>query len=216
MKNKFLAILPEEIEKIDLSLEDNFPNFILIYFLYKNGELSLNNQKPYEFSNSNDSETIIRNPNGKYKVIIYSLKNEQIESVIFNPSLRYDYEILAIPRYLNIGRIEFLNLVNNKKDKSELLGLNICNENNICEKGEENLCPLDCSQAQNNKYPLSHLLTNIEELTTQEPYNNNISTPTNFSNLPQNYFYQIIIFSFILFGVIIILGLIFIKKIKNK
>ncbi|MCS7183860.1 MAG: hypothetical protein NZ866_00750 [Patescibacteria group bacterium] len=215
MKNKFLAILPEEIEKIDLQLEDNFPNFILLYFFYKNGELMLNNQKPYEFSDSNNSETIIRNPNGKYKVIIYSIKNEKIESIIFNPSLRYDYEILAIPPYLNIGRIEFLNLDNNKKDEIELLGLSICNENNVCEKGEENLCPLDCSQSQNKNYPLFPFLNNIKELTIQESYNYNISTPTNFSNLPQNYFYQIIIFSLIIFGIFILLGVIFIKKFKK-
>lgn len=216
MKDKLLSILPEEIENFDFNQETEANNFILIYFIKKNNELFLNNQKPIDFSNDSNEETVIKSSEGDYRLRVYSNKGDLLEEILFDPSDSPGFEILAIPNYLNIGQIELTNLLLNKKENLNLNIISVCNENGICEANEENLCPLDCPSANNPNYPfITPKLNKIipkKEITTKKGEDLIITTKTQPNLPPKNYFYQILTFSLIGFTILFLIFIILLKK----
>ncbi|GIW66176.1 MAG: hypothetical protein KatS3mg095_0074 [Candidatus Parcubacteria bacterium] len=213
MNNSYiLSILPEELETIDKSDYNFNPNFILIYLYKENNELFINTQKIMDFADNRNKETIIRTPEGNYKLKVFSVNGNLLEEINFNPS-NNNYEIIAIPNYLNIGNIELIKILQNQKEDISLSSLSVCNENNICERSEENLCPLDCPQVKNNNYPLTtnsfaDINQSINEIQPTLTQQITLSSP-------QNYFYQIIIITVLGLILISFLGYIIIKKIKK-
>ncbi len=215
MKNeKFLVIQPKDLETGPISLEDSVDNFIFIY-LIKNefGELSLNYQKPMDYGDNPKEETVIRSQNGIYELKVYSLKGNLLEKISFNPSNNLTFELIVIPNYLNIGKIELVNLTKNQASSFDLSSVAVCNENNICEEGEKGLCPLDCPQVNNPNYPLSYTISSNrgqdDLIITTETKNIEQLPP------PKNYFYQIVFFSLTGFIIIFLIALVFIKKIRK-
>ena len=212
MRNyKLLTILPEDLETNDYILNEEEKeindNFILIYLIKNQNEISINYQKPIDFSKDNNQETIIRTDNGNYKLRVFSIKGNLIEEITFNPSNEVNFEIIAIPNYPNFGYVELENLLENKKEQLSLSAISICNENNICEPGEEEKCPLDCPNIKNINYPPT---------TSDQQYSDNISTPSLSTVVPpQHYFFQINIFTTLFLLVISLLSFIIIKKLRK-
>ncbi|GIW65801.1 MAG: hypothetical protein KatS3mg094_320 [Candidatus Parcubacteria bacterium] len=208
---KLLTILPEDLETDDYILNEEEKeinnNFILIYLIKNQNEISINYQKPIDFSKDKNQETIIRTDNGNYKLKVFSIKGNLIEETTFNPSNEANFEIIAIPNYSNFGYVELENLLENKKEELDLSPISVCNENNICEAGEEEKCPLDCPNIKNINYPQTTFIQqDTDNISTQS-----ISTITP----PQNYFFQIIILTALSLLTIALLSFIIIKKLRK-
>jgi hypothetical protein len=223
----YLSLLPEELKEGDFldNSANNQNNFLLVFFTKENGELLLNEQKPLDFSNNDQETTVFISENGRYQLIIYSINNQVLSKITFNPSSQESFDILAIPYYLNIGKIELKDLLSNKKNEISLIALNQCNENNFCEENEKEFCPLDCPKVQNPNYPLSFQKPSANQIINNNDYLNNVNNEKEISNLktattslpppPQNYFYQILFITSIITIIILVVGILLIKKLKK-
>ncbi len=208
---KILTILPEELEESETG-ETEFPKFLTIYFIKENNEIKFNYFKGAEYSN-NSNETV--NRNGKdYLLLIYNTKNQIIDIIYFSPSNEPYFDFITIPNYLNLSKIELINAKNNQKENLDLSGLTICNENNICEPGEENLCPLDCKTAKNPNYPFSQPIKELVPITTQ--FKVVTKTTEKEIPLPSKIFSNIFLITLATIGAILVFVLIiyFIKRKK--
>jgi hypothetical protein len=215
--NKILAILPEDIEGGDVTFSETLNYPYLIIFLAKEENTVFLNKTDYA-TNTNE-ETIYRSPQGKYRLEIYSIKGSLLEAFNFNLSENKYYEAIVIPNYLNIGEIKLL--VENKAISS-LKNLEICNENNICEAEEENLCPLDCPSANNPNYPLTIFekgfnvpYKKIEEKVQPQKEIKELQIVTQTPILPEKSFSYISLITAIIFVVFLIFGIIIYLKIKK-
>lgn len=220
----YLSLLPEELKEEDFldNSANNQNNFLLVFFIKENGELLLNEQKPIDFSNNDKETTVFISENGRYQLIIYSINNQVLSKITFNPSSQESFDILAIPYYLNIGKIELKDLVSNKKNEISLIALNQCNENNFCEENEKEFCPLDCPKVQNPNYPLIFQKPSANQIFNNNDYLNNEkeigslkTATTSLLPPPQNYFYQILFITSIITIIILVVGILFIKKLKK-
>jgi len=214
--NNYIVILPEEIEEGPETIEPIYPSKYLVIFLSKEGNNVLLDK--YFYVNDTSEETIKRNQDGEYKIEVYSIKNKILESFNFNLSDEPFYEAIVIPNYLNIGRINIYKNGLLIDSLSDVLIYSFCNENNICEKGEENICPLDCPKSANNpNYPLfkreiqnlyeTNKQKEILKITKQEPSSKYIP--------PKNYFYNLLISSILGLLLFLIIFFIIIKKFKK-
>jgi len=215
--NEILAILPEDIEDGDVTFSETLNYPYLIIFLTKEGNTVFLNKTDYA-TNTNE-ETIYRSPQGKYRLEIYSTKGSLLEAFNFNLSGNKYYEAVVVPNYLNIGEIKLL--VENRTISS-LKNLEICNENNICEAGEENLCPLDCSLANNPNYPLTVFekgftvpYKKIEEKIKPQKEIKELQIVTQTPILPEKSFSYISLITAIVFLVFLIFGIIIYLKFKK-
>jgi hypothetical protein len=215
--NKILAILPEDIEGGDVTFSETLNYPYLIIFLAKEENAVFLNKTDY--ATNTKEETIYRSPQGKYRLEIYSIKGNLLEAFNFNLSTNKYYEAIVIPNYLNIGEI---NLLVGNRTISSLKNLEICNENNICEAGEENLCPLDCPSANNPNYPLTVFekeinvpYKKIEEKIKPQKEIKELQIVTQTPILPEKSFSYISLITAIVFVVFLIFGIIIYLKIKK-
>lgn len=210
MKN-LISILPEEVETLKFA-DEELPKFLAIYFIKENGSLKFN---PFKSPTAISFVEETVNKNGKdYLLLIYDLKGNLLEEIYFSPGYELNYDILTIPYHLNIGKLELINLKNNMKEIEDLSALAICNENNICETGEENLCPLDCKTAKNPYYPFTQT---IDKYTITQPTKMTEKLPVEYRALapPSSVFANIFLISIIVIG-IISLSVFIIYLIKKK
>jgi len=212
---KFLAILPEDIEE-GVILSDVFDKPYLVIFLAKDGNKVFLNKIDYIKDKS--EETIFRNPSGSFRLEVYSVKGNLLEAFNFNLSLNKFYDAIVIPNYLNIGEIR---LITENKIIDNLKYLEICNENNVCEAGEENLCPLDCASANNPNYPLTSSEKGIsipyqkieEKVKTQKEIKKlEEVSPT---LVPEQSFFYISLIAIAVFLILFIFGIIIYLKLKK-
>lgn len=93
---------------------------------------------------------------GNFKIRLVSAANKLLAE--YSSDIKDGRNFIELPYFLNTAGVEIFN-----PDNKILIILNInhlktilaCNENNTCELGEENLCPLDCRSAKNPNYPLT-------------------------------------------------------------
>ena len=111
---------------------------------------------------------------GEFKIEIYSPKNAILFTAIYQPD--FGSNILYVPYYLNAAKIKITNSLN-EINSINTQGLAVCNENNICELGEENLCSIDCKSADNPAYPLTPA-GKISEFQKPQPLESPATTPT--------------------------------------
>ncbi len=157
---------------------------------------------------------------GDYKIEYYNDKNNLIVTVPVNLNIGENY--LYIPYLLNAGYLVVKDKNGIILGKIDLKIFEICNENNICEPGEENLCPLDCPSANNPNYPLASPLKELQ--VEYKPYEEKVTpqkelkelkevTPT--IALPEKSFSYIASITIIIFGIIFILGVLIYLKFKK-
>jgi len=213
---KFLAILPEDIEE-GVILSDVFDQPYLVIFLAKDGNKVFLNKIDYIKDKS--GETIFRNPSGSFRLEVYSVKGDLLEAFNFNLSLNKFYDAIVIPNYLNIGEIR---IITENKIIDKLKYLEICNENNICEPGEENVCPLDCSSANNPYYPLASPTTEfsithkkVEDKIKSQKDSKELQPVTTTMITPKTTFSYLSLMGGVIFLILFILGIIIYLKFKK-
>mgnify|MGYP001109541778 CR=1 FL=1 len=214
-----IAILPEEIEEGDIYFNENVYQYkyLFIFLSKENGSIFLDK---YLYGDNNFKETIIRDNNGEYKIEIFSIKNDLLEKFNFHLSNNNFYEVIVVPNYLNIGKI---NLYRNEIIIDHLSDpdlINFCNENGICEEGEKNICIIDCPQNANNpNYPLYEAaIEKLGDLNKQKEALTMIEKEENFSKppeIPKDYFYNLLIFTVFGISLILLIFFIIIKKFKK-
>jgi hypothetical protein len=154
-----------------LANKEALPEFLHSFALrleFKNSELLFDAGLPFPIFNS------IEEPNqllpGNYRIEIYSTANQLLHKSPYQPV--EGKNIVFIPYFLNATAIKIVN-PSDQIYRQELNDLTICNENNICEERERNLCPLDCQAANNPFYPLTPASQKIQAvnfpLKTLEP-----------------------------------------------
>jgi len=138
----------------------------------------------------------VRPQPGNYKVILIDNKGNILFETTFQPNIGSG--IIYLPYFLNLKEVRFV-APNNETASYPLDEIRVCNENNVCEEGEEYLCPLDCKNANNPYYPLTEPIgINIEK--TQRETVKPISTPTP----PEKVFSNILLFTVIVLGIILV------------
>lgn len=150
-------------------------------------------------------------PEGPYEIRILSNNGELLFSTKIQPP--EGKSVLYLPYFLNAKSLLILN-PDQTEEKYDITSLQICNENNICEPGEENLCPLDCKTAKNPNYPFSQPIKELAPITTQ--FKVVTKTTEKEIPLPSKIFSNIFLITLATIGAILVFVLIiyFIKRKK--
>jgi hypothetical protein len=156
---------------------------------------------------------------GDFKIEYFN-KNGYIWNIPID--LKIGVNELYIPYLVNAEYLIFKDKSDNFLGKIDISVFNICNENNICEAGEENLCPLDCPSANNPNYPLTVFekgftvpYKKIEEKIKPQKEIKELQIVTQTPILPEKSFSYISLITAIVFLVFLIFGIIIYLKFKK-
>jgi hypothetical protein len=141
--------------------------------------------------------------NGNYYILYKNFSDKVIYR--FRVDLKLGVNEIIIPYKVNAKELDFYDQNNRKIGTIDVSDTATCNENGICEGGEENLCPLDCKNVKNPDYPLPQTYPS-ETIKTQKP-----SIPP--TTAKQTYI-KLIIYSILLFLIIFIIFAIIYRKKK--
>lgn len=191
--------------------QEIYGDFLFLDIVLENNKVFLNPQ------NDTNLDIIDRMPKdyrfvGDYFVEFYNTLDEKVTQI--NVSLHPGSNLLYLPYILNSKYLLFKNKYGVILGKIDISIVMICNENNICEPGEENLCPLDCKTAKNPNYPFSQPTNELTYLITQPE----VSTKSFEKEipLPSKIFSNIFLITLATIGAILVFVLIiyFIKRKK--
>jgi len=129
---------------------------------------------------------------------------------------------LYIPYLVNSEYLIFKDRNDNVLGEIDISVFNMCNENNICDPGEEILCPFDCPSANNPNYPLTVFEKEIsipykkfEEKIIPQKEIKELETITSTIMTPEKTFYHILLIAAVIFIILLIFGIIIYLRFKK-
>jgi hypothetical protein len=148
---------------------------------------------------------------GNFIIEIFDFKSNLLFKRNFQPE--HCPGIIYVPYFLNISKIKLIS-PNGKTSELNVQGISVCNENKKCEPGEEELCPLDCKNANNSYYPLTPSNSDFYKI-FKKPSRERppLPLPIATTTAKQTYI-KLIIYSILLFLIIFIIFAIIYRKKK--
>ncbi|MEK7674046.1 MAG: hypothetical protein AAB371_02530 [Patescibacteria group bacterium] len=209
MRIKFLALI---IALSFLITNDSFasftdtPEYWILKVKFENNRITLNDSDP-AFLDFWDSPPLMSS--GNFNLEILDISNRVVEKKSFG--LSEGENLIGIPSYLNLQKLIIADTNGTILFFYDFpFYARTCNENNKCEDGEENLCPLDCKYADNSNYPLTPNKNEIQKNPPQ-PLETPMATltPETIKNQFKNY---LIVLGVGITFLLIIFGIIYLKK----